>query len=62
MCSSVAWNQVKLDGLVFFRYEGGWADLDEALFDEDLEILRGRERGTGHHPDGVLRPYVATGV
>jgi hypothetical protein len=62
MRSSFSWNQMKLDGLVFFGYEGGWADLDEALFDEDLEILRGRERGTGHHPNGVLRPNVAAGV
>jgi hypothetical protein len=53
---------VKLDGRVLFRYQGGRANLDEALFDEDLEILRGREGGTGHHPDGVLCPDVAARV
>ena len=55
MCAGFARDQAELERLVLFRDESRRADLDETFLDEDLEVLRGRQKGACHHPDGGMR-------
>ncbi len=62
VCAGVTRDQAELERLVFLRGEGWRTDLNKTLLDEDLEIFRVRQGGAGHHPYGVLRPYLQARV